>query len=124
MQKKGIVSSIPALRDSGKWVLDACAKADLFVATLSGKYTLAATEVNAYTDLEPSMFKEQAVLADVTEKGAEEVLSRLREDSGTGPDCPNVLLACSKSDFLKPHLRIGIVTETQWSQMCKHAVAM
>ena len=127
MQKKGIVSSIPALRDSGKWVLDACAKADLFVATLSGKYTLAAAEVNAYTDLEPSMFKEQAVLADVTEKGAEEVLSRLREDSGTGPDClpARILKYCAK-ELAKPVqlLTLLIIATGAWPEMwLQHWVA-
>ena len=86
MLRKGIISSIPALRNSDEWVLDANAKADLFVSTFSRKYALATAEINEYTRLQPSMLREQVLLADVTEESAYEVLNRLREDSGTGPD--------------------------------------
>ena len=50
MQKKGVVSSVPALKGpDNEWVLHAEDKADLFVDTFSKKYGLSAGEENEYT---------------------------------------------------------------------------
>ena len=109
LNRKGIVSNIPALRDSGEWVLDAKAEADLFVSTFSKKYALADPDVNIYSDIKPSACKEQGRPAEVTEQNAEEALLRLKEESGTGPDllptrkteklCQRTCEACSIADF-------------------------
>jgi hypothetical protein len=101
LQKKGQVSSIPALKNSaGQWVLDNKAKADLFATTFSSKFIMSAAEHNEYTDLEPRPYKGQCYIARVTEEQAMGVLNSLDVDSGTWPDllparilkvCANVL---------------------------------
>ena len=125
--KKGLVSSIPALRESGQWVLDGKAKADLFVTTFSKKYILAAAEDNLYSTLQPSLLNEQSGLADVTHKDAEDVLSQLREDSGTGPDhLPARILKYCAKELAKPvrMLTLLILATGTWPEMwLQHWVA-
>ena len=87
LQKRGTLSSIPALKDSdGKWEHEAAVKADLSVRSLSKKHRLAADVPNEYTEIEPPAYRAQKRLTTLTVQDAEVVLSSLREDSGTGPD--------------------------------------
>jgi hypothetical protein len=87
MQKKGVVSSIPALRTvDGTWILESRDKANLFAITFSTKYKLADAELNEYTELEGSFFSEQRPISPISEEEAAAALSSLCEESGTGPD--------------------------------------
>ena len=86
LQKKGTVSSIPALRqDDGKWLHNAKDKANLFVSTLSRKFKMADAESNEYTMLDSILHRGQGPLKAFATKDAENILGALREDSGTGP---------------------------------------
>ena len=86
-QKKGTVSSIPALRqDDGKWLHNAKDKANLFVSTLSRKFTMADAESNEYTMLGSILHGGQPPLKTFATQDAENILGALREDSGAGPD--------------------------------------
>ena len=80
------MSGIPALRNESKeWVLDATAKADLFVRTMSKKFQISAAKVNDYTVLETSGYPAQSRLPPLMEKAAEKVLSKLDQNSRTFP---------------------------------------
>ena len=87
MQKKGIVSSIPALKDPDEqWVLQPDAKADLFAQTFSRKHFLPEAVVNEYTTLPNAPRRGQRALKTVGVKDAHAILQKLRFDSATGPD--------------------------------------
>ena len=87
IQKKGVVSSIPALKNTeNQWVLDAKEKANLFGDTFSKKCFLNPAEDNEYTKLQSNQDNIQTRIRQLQEKDAEQVMAALREDSGTGPD--------------------------------------
>ena len=86
MQRKGVVSNIPALKSSDNhWVLQAKDKADLFSETFSAKYGLSAEGRNDHTDL-AHQGSVQRGLKQLQEEDAQDVMDKLRQDSGTGPD--------------------------------------
>jgi hypothetical protein len=121
MEKKGKACSIPALRAAnGDWVLDNGAKANLFVQTLSSKFTLGAIEENDYTELDVSPLRKQEKLPAVTERCAEDVLKRLNEDSGTGPDIlPARILKHCASALARPVqlLTLCILSAGIWPEL-------
>jgi len=99
MMKKTTISSIPALKDSkGQWILESRQKANLFAETFSKKYVLAPEVVNEYTPLQRTNGPQQTNLYELKEKDAEDVLTKLRADSGTGPDLlpARILKICAK----------------------------
>jgi hypothetical protein len=72
MQRKGVCSSVSALRNSTKqWVLDAKCKADLFVETFSRKHVLPEAEMNDYTEIGAMPFRAQKTVAEFTEADVE-----------------------------------------------------
>ena len=100
MQKKGVVSSIPALKDtSNQWVLQPEGKADLYVDTFSKKYLLSAEIANEYSPLPSTVSMPQNGLEALQEEDAESVMGKLRDDSGTGSDLlpARILKACSNA---------------------------
>ena len=87
MQKKGVISSIPALRDAdNEWVLQPVAKADLLADTFALKHFLPDVVVNEYTELPNTQSRGQRVPKTLCEKDARDILHKLRIDSVTGPD--------------------------------------
>ena len=110
MQKKGVVSSIPALKNTeNKWVLDAKDKANLYVETFSKKCYLNAAEDNDYSELQRNHDQTQTRINQLEEKDAEKVLATLHEDSGTGPDSlpARILKNCSGA-LAKPVLLLTL----------------
>jgi hypothetical protein len=119
LQKKGTVSSIPALREEKQWVLDAKSKADLFVYTFSKKYKLEVAEINEYSDIEPMPTRGQVSHKAVTEEDADTTLSALRVDSGTGPDLlPAMILKNCAKQLARPVqlLTMLIVLSGSWPE--------
>lgn len=104
LQKKGTVSSIPALRqDDGKWLHNAKDKANLFASTLSRKFKMADAESNEYTMLDNILHRGQGPLKAFATKDAENILGALREDSGTGPDrLPSRILRVCAKELAEP----------------------
>ena len=87
LQRKGLTSSIPALRNpDDQWILECKEKGNLFVDSFSAKFTMTEAETNVYTELETYPYKGQEYLYQITCEDAERLLANLREDSGTGPD--------------------------------------
>ena len=128
MQKKGIVSSVPALKDTtNQWVLQSKEKADLFVDTLSKKSFLNVEEVNEYTQIPYTSTRPQTELKNLTEKDASDIMNKLRIDSGTGPDLlpARILKHCSAA-LAKPVLLLTmcILMAGEWPQLWRqHWVA-
>ena len=108
LQKSSAVASIPALKGpDDKWVLEAKAKADLFVDTFSKKFVLRAAEITDYSDLGSPPNQAQTRYPSLGEKHARDVLQRLREDSGTGPDLlPALILKRCAEVLAKPVLTL------------------
>jgi len=80
------LSSILALKtEDGTWILESGGKADLLAKTFSGKYVLSAQEENSYSDLQISSLVQREV-PEPTEPLVAEITSKLKEESGTGPD--------------------------------------
>ena len=128
MQKKGVVSSVPALKGpDDEWVLHAEGKADLFVDTFSKKYGLSAVEENEYTKLVGPHCSPQKQLPQLQENDAEHIMDKLKDDSGTGPDLlpARILKNCSAA-LAKPVLllTLSILNCGVWPQIwMKHWVA-
>ena len=124
MQRKGNVSSVPALKDEkNQWVLDAKCKADLFVNTFSKKFVLRGAEINEYTALGKPPHKVQTRYAALQEKDAEKVTNELCADSGTGPDLlPARILKNCAAALAKPVLLLFyIILETGvWPETWLH----
>ena len=121
MQKRCAVSSIPALRgESGEWVLDPKEKADLYVRTMSKKHTIAEAVQNEYTVIDNRRHCAQIHLPKLTEKAAEEVLSTLNFNSGTGPDqLPTRLLRQCAKELAVPVLMLTLMILTcgEWPHL-------
>ena len=121
MQRKGIVSSVPALKDPhDQWVLDAKDKADLFADSFSKKFVLSAAVVNEYSQIPPGHSRPQAKLKNLSEKDAKDVMEKLRVDSGTGPDLlPARILRHCADVLAKPVLLLAtsIVSTGIWPQL-------
>ena len=128
MQKKGVVSSIPALKDtSDQWVIQPKGKADLYVDTFSKKFFLNTETTNEYTPLPTSASMPQKKLKTLQEKDAQCVMDKLRVDSGTGPDLlpARILKFCSEA-LAKPVLLLTmcILLTGAWPQLWRqHWVA-
>ena len=124
MQRKGIVSSVPALKDpDDQWVLQAKAKADLFADTFSKKFFLTAAVDNEYTQIPEGPSRPQATMKNLTEKNAKDVMDKLREDSGTGPDLlPARILKHCADVLAKPvlFLTMCILHAGVWPQLWRH----
>ena len=97
LDAKPKTSNIPALKsDSGSWVFEPTAKANLFAEKFAAKYSLITEEQNVYSYISqntPVQLKEPVP----TEEVAAKVLRRLQEDSATGPDMlqTRMLLECA-----------------------------
>ena len=106
MQRKGVVSSVPALKDAdNQWVLQPKEKANLFAETLSKKNVLINEEANEYTALPNISHNVQTKLKSLTEQNAKEVMDKLRIDGGTGPDLLSArILKCCSAALAKPVL--------------------
>ena len=107
MGKKVTVSSVPALRGAeNEWVLDAKLKADLIVQTFCKKAVLRVAEANDYTELD-SPTRTQTNLQELQQKNAEDIMKKLRADSGTGPDrLPARILKMCAAELAKPVLML------------------
>ena len=128
MQKKGVVSSIPALRDAdNEWVLQPVAKADLLADTFALKHFLPDVVVNEYTELPNTQSRGQRVLKTLCEKDARDILHKLRIDSATGPDLlPARILKLCASALALPILLLAqcILRSGEWPQLWRqHWVA-
>ena len=78
MQKKGVVSSIPALKNADNhWGLLANEKANLFAETFSGKYGFRTEETNEYTPLNSRSCAAQMTIKTLEETDAKEVMEKL-----------------------------------------------
>ena len=121
MQRKGIVSSVPALKDPhDQWVLAAQNKADLFADSFSMKFVLSAAVVNEYSQIPPGPSRPQAKLKNLNEKDAKNVMEKLRVDSGTGPDLlPARILRYCAEVLAKPVLllALSILSTGIWPQL-------
>ena len=121
MQRKGVVSSVPALRDEDNtWVLESEQKADLFADTFSKKIFLKEVQVNEYTPIARSTTSKQVKLKNVTEQDAQTILERLRVDSGTGPDLlPARILKYCSAALAKPVLLLTmcILSTGSWPEL-------
>ena len=121
LHHQGKTSSVPALKDESKrWVIDSASKADLFVDTLSKKFKLAGAEINDYTAVESTPFKEQGELMPCKERDAEKTLNYLREESGTGPDAlpARILKHCASSLAKLVRLLVDRIIESgMWPQL-------
>ena len=120
-QRKGIVSSVPALKDpDNHWILHAKEKADLFAHTFLKKCALSAEVCNEYTHIPQSTFRAQTKIKSLTEKNAQEVMDNLRIDSGTGPDLlpARILKNCAEA-LAKPVwlLTMCILMTGVWPQL-------
>jgi len=87
LAQKSKVSSIPALKDtSGKWILVAVDKANLFAKAFSEKNVLPEAVLHEeYATFDGDLAEHEAFDLPSVEN-AERILSELSEDSGTGPD--------------------------------------
>ena len=121
MQKKGLVSSIPALKDpDDNWVLRAEDKADLFVDAFSKKYGLSAVQENEYTKLVGPHCAPQGQLTQLHENDAKHIMDKLRVDSGTGPDrLPARILKNCSAALARPVLLLAmcILHSGVWPQI-------
>jgi len=87
MRRKGVVSSVPALREEGcAWVLEPQAKADLLATTFTKKFLMAPARQNEYSKLEAATHGAQTCLKEVSEKVVQKEMEALKENSSTGPD--------------------------------------
>ena len=111
MQKKGVVSSVPALKNSDdEWILPARDKADLFVDSFSKKCVLPDGQVNEYTPIPSRTNLMQSRLKRLQENDALHVLEKLRVDSGTGPDLlPARILKVCAGALAKPVFLLTMV---------------
>ena len=115
LQQKGVVTSIPALKDgSGTLLFDSKLKADEFVASLASKFVLPVAHVNDYSEIEPSSYRGQAMLPPTTQNDCAEVLRKLDIDSGTGPDLlpARILKVCYEQLSLPVFLLFLRILET------------
>ena len=121
MQRKGVVSSVPALRGTDNtWVLESEQKADLFADTFSKKFFLKEVQINEYTPITRTTPGRQVKLKNLTEKDAQETLEKLRIDSGTGPDLlPARILKYCSAALAKPVLLLTmcILSTGSWPEL-------
>ena len=84
---EAVRGSVPPLKDDkGEWVTTASGKSNLLKKTLTQKYTLAAGEVNEYTDLEDNLPEGLSGFLPVRRRNVVKQLKQLNEDKATGPD--------------------------------------
>ena len=92
-------SAIPPLKNSaGQWVTGAKEKADLFLDTFTGKYTLREEEENEYSGLQEPCGDTLSGFLPVRSRLATKYLKELKPDKATGPDLlsARVLQQCAK----------------------------
>ena len=65
--------------------MDAESKANLFLKTFTGKYSLIPAEYNEYSHVEPTV-ERTSNFVPIRSRHAREKLNNLKEDSGKGPD--------------------------------------
>ena len=128
MQKKGVVSAIPAPKNTkNQWVLPATEKANLFADTFSKKHSLNQEEENEYTELPAHQGSIQRKIQKLQEKDAQKVMDKLDINSGTGPDLlPARILRYCSAALARPVLLLTmcILTTGVWPQLwLQHWVA-
>ena len=117
MDQKAQVSSIPALKFEGKWVMASEQRASAFVDCFAAKNRLIASEHNEYTDIEELCEEEGS---DAEAPGADQVqkvLEKLDLDSATGPDfLPERILKMCAAELAAPvHLLLlSILQAGHW----------
>jgi hypothetical protein len=120
LQQRGKTCSIPPLKaKDGQWCKDPKSKADLLAESFKTKGTLADKEINHYSDIEPEVYQCQSELNDPTEEHAEQCLTSLRSDSGTGPDdLPTRILKNCARELAKPVCMLArlILQSGRWPQ--------
>ena len=115
MDKAGKTSSIPALKSTNGWVLDAGGKSELFAKTFSSKFGIPEIVVNEYSALPPAHHRQGYV--PMRSRQVEKVLCSLDENSGTGPDglATRILKFCSEELSLPlAKLLRRILAESFW----------
>ena len=110
MERKGAVSSIPALKGpQGQWVFDPNSKADLFVDAFTSKCSWVAPVSNEFSEIAVSPYRGQDKLSKLTVKHSEKVLNELDECSATGPDLlPARILKRCASELAAPILMLTL----------------
>ena len=119
LDAKPKTSNIPALKsDSGSWVFEPTAKANLFAEKFAAKYSLITEEQNVYSYISqntPVQLKEPVP----TEEVAAKILRGLQEDSATGPDMLPTRMLRECADVLAGPFRILallILEQGSWPQ--------
>ena len=119
LQGKGKTCSIPALKSAqGEWETTAEGKAKLLAKTFSAKYVLPEEERNEYTTL--NQHRLQPDWAVPSQHKALEVLTKLREESATGPDLlPTRLLHRCAAELAEPLHRLAerILETGRWPEL-------
>ena len=118
LMKSVKASSIPPLKDAnGGWVRDKVAKANLLAETFLRKSELPELRANQYT---PDQFDLSLLHGDFIDADPDNVLpilSRVREDSGTGSDgIPARFLKRCRNELAVPFAKIvtHILTSSRW----------
>jgi hypothetical protein len=108
LQHKGKISSILALKDPAQGcILDAAGKAELFAKTFADQCHLCDGEDNYFSEIHGHGYREQKLLAQVTDEAAVKMLCGLKEDSGSGPDLlPSRLLKLCAKELAEPVRRL------------------
>ena len=87
MYKANQVSAIPPVFSlSGNWCIGAHDKAQAFADCFSNKYVMPEIAINRYTHITNSNAGSMSVFLPIRPRHALNILKKLREDSGTGPD--------------------------------------
>ena len=123
LDKKLGTQGVPALKKTdGAWVRTAEEKAELFAATLTGKFVLPAACENEYSRL---LHEETGTTALRTEwqtlcEQVKKALKELREDSATGPDLlPTRLLKKCAGELVQAvaTLVLRMLLDGKWSDI-------
>ena len=122
------VCNIPALKtDRGEVIITAKSKADLLATTFNEKYTLAVRQQNIFSQLQAQHELQWELLIPTADQ-AENVMSNLDGDSGTGPDLlPALILKKCAKVLSKPvaMLFLRIIATGNWPDSWKvHWVAL
>ena len=114
MDKAGKSSSVPALKSSTGWVLDAHGKAELFALVFSAKFGLPDIVPNEYSALPPELVRGGYV--PVRPRRVKRVLDALDICSGTGPDgiSTRIFKECSEELSLPLAKLLRRIVETDW----------
>lgn len=116
---RGGNDGIPPLKTAdGVWVFDSVSKAKLFVESFESKASMFPANVNEYTyRIQHASIFQMSGFLPIRQRLCKQVLSKLREDSGTGPDLlsAKVLKQCANSlSYPCSLIARAIISESKW----------